>query len=168
MGAGRVDGLRFARPNRGRGPTLHTFTAEASAALPGPDWLRRRRAAGFEAFASMPLPSESEEVWRYSPIDDLDLEDFTPAPADRPGARRASPSWPSWRAALGSVAGSVLVHNGTPVPPAATAGAAARVEGIAFGPATEVASAADPARFGAAGGRRAGAPQRRLQRPTPS
>ena len=57
-GPSRVDGLRLHVPHRGRGPTLHTFTAEASAALPGPDWLRRRRAAAFEAFAATPLPSE--------------------------------------------------------------------------------------------------------------
>ena len=66
--------------------TLHTFTAEASAGLAGPDWLRRRRATGYEAFASSPLPSESEEVWRYTPIDDLDLDAFAPPDGRRPGS----------------------------------------------------------------------------------
>jgi Fe-S cluster assembly protein SufD len=131
-----VDGLRLLHaPDRGRGSTLHTFTAEASAALPGPDWLRRRRAAGFEAFASTPLPSESEEVWRYTPIDDLVLDDVTPAPATAP-APAGIALLGQLETALGSVAGSVLVHNGTPVPADAPA-----VEGIAFGPASEVASA---------------------------
>ena len=122
-----MDGLHCADPDRGRGPTLHTFTAEASAALPGPDWLRRRRAAGFEAFASMPLPSESEEVWRYSPIDDLDLDAFTPVPAARcrPPAGRAR-SLAELAAALGSVAGSVLVHNGRPAASSPCAGAERR------------------------------------------
>ena len=36
--------------------TLHTFTAEASAGLAGPPWLRERRAAGYEAVASCSLP----------------------------------------------------------------------------------------------------------------
>ena len=55
------------------------FSAEASASLAGPDWLRQRRAGGYEAFASTPLPAESEEVWRYSPIDELSLDDFVPS-----------------------------------------------------------------------------------------
>ena len=57
--------------------TLHTFSAEASAGLGGPEWLRLRRAAGYEAFAAASLPSEAEEVWRYTPIDHLALEEFT-------------------------------------------------------------------------------------------
>jgi Fe-S cluster assembly protein SufD len=126
----------FARPDRARGHPLHTFTAEASAALPGPDWLRRRRAAGVESFASTPLPSESEEVWRYTPIDDLDLTDFTPAPAPAAAPPLGVALLAEITAALGSVAGSVLVHNGTPV-----AGIGTNAQGIAFGPASEVASA---------------------------
>ena len=92
--------------------TLHTFTAEASAGLAGPDWLRARRAAGYEAFASSPLPSESEEVWRYTPIDDLDLDDFAPPAGAAGRPRRATSCWPRSPTALGPVAGSVLVHNG--------------------------------------------------------
>ena len=72
--------------------TLHTFTAEASAALHGPDWLRQRRAAGYEALASCELPSESEEVWRYTPIDSLVLDDFAP-PATTGRSRRGTSCW---------------------------------------------------------------------------
>lgn len=61
-----------------RGPNLHTFTAEGSAALPGPEWLTRRRAEAFADFEAMPMPSEKEEVWRYSPVDSLDLDAFRP------------------------------------------------------------------------------------------
>jgi Fe-S cluster assembly protein SufD len=104
--------------------------------VPGPDWLRRRRAAGFEAFASMPLPSESEEVWRYSPIDHLDLEAFAPVPAAEPAAGAAGAARLAELAgATGSVAGSVLVHNGRAAP-------GARAEGFEFGPASEVAAGA--------------------------
>jgi Fe-S cluster assembly protein SufD len=58
-----------------------TLTAEHSAALPGPDWLKARRAAAFERFEATPLPTDAEEVWRYSRIADLDLDRFGPAPA---------------------------------------------------------------------------------------
>ena len=68
--------------------TLHTFTAEASVGLPGPV-APRRRAAGHDAVASCPLPSESEEVWRYTPINNLVLDDFA-APAQGGRPRRAT------------------------------------------------------------------------------
>jgi Fe-S cluster assembly protein SufD len=70
------------RPARGdlrKDPTLSTFTPDASAALDGPEWLRRRRAAAAAGFADASLPTTEEEVWRYSRIDDLDLDDFRPA-----------------------------------------------------------------------------------------
>jgi Fe-S cluster assembly protein SufD len=91
--------------------TLHTFTAEASAALDGPEWLRDRRAAGYEALASCALPSESEEVWRYTPINSLKLDDFAPPTHDGP-APAGDQLLSALTAALGPVAGSVLVHNG--------------------------------------------------------
>ncbi len=116
--------------------TLHTFTAEASAGLAGPDWLRGRRAAGHEAFASATLPSESEEVWRYTPIDRLVLDEFAPPGHDAP-APAGDQLLAALTTALGPVAGSVLVHNGrastftTPGPGGAGAG-------FAFGGAADV------------------------------
>ncbi len=91
--------------------TPTTFTAETSAALTGPDWLRARRAAGYEAFASCELPSESEEVWRYTPINQLVLDQFAPPAQDGP-APAGDQLLAALTTALGSVAGSVLVHNG--------------------------------------------------------
>ncbi len=91
--------------------TLHTFTAEASAGLAGPDWLRERRSSGYEALASSTLPSESEEVWRYTPIDRLVLDDFAP-PANGAPAPAGDQLLAALTTALGPVAGSVLVHNG--------------------------------------------------------
>ncbi len=91
--------------------TLPTFSADASADLTGPGWLRERRAAGQEAFASTTLPSESEEVWRYSPIDHLALDELAPAPAGGPDPD-AVQLRAAVEAALGTTAGSVLVHNG--------------------------------------------------------
>ncbi|MGH9083631.1 MAG: SufB/SufD family protein [Acidimicrobiales bacterium] len=69
---------------RGEVAVLPTFTADAAAGLAGPEWLRRRRSAAFEDFAAMPLPSEKEEVWRYSPIDRLDLDTYRPEAAAPP------------------------------------------------------------------------------------
>jgi Fe-S cluster assembly protein SufD len=98
---------------------LPTFRAEDAAALPGPPWLRDRRVAGHAAFASSALPSESEEVWRYSPIDELDLEQFAPvvAPADG-DADGDTADGAAYRdsiiATLESVSAHVLVHNGQP------------------------------------------------------
>src|SRR5271168_4311623 len=108
-GAGRVHGPHW-QPRK-RTLTLHTFTAEASAGLNGPDWLRERRAAGYEAVASSPLPSESEEVWRYTPINNLVLDDFAPPTHDGP-APAGDQLLAAVTTALGSVSGSVLVHNG--------------------------------------------------------
>jgi Fe-S cluster assembly protein SufD len=125
--------------------TLSTFSAEASASLGGPDWLRRRRATGYEAFSSTPLPSESEEVWRYSPIDELSLDDFSPAP-DPAGAAspEASALFESLRTGLGRTAASVLVLGGRAVP-ATWAGADGNGEAASFdfGPADTVAASAD-------------------------
>ena len=58
---------------------MTAFTADAAAALPGPDWLRSRRRAAAERFSAMPLPSEEEEVWRYSRISELELDRYAPA-----------------------------------------------------------------------------------------
>jgi len=62
-----------------KGHVLHTFTAENAARLGGPDWLRQRRSRAFCDFEVLPLPSEKEELWRYTPIDELDLSGYQPA-----------------------------------------------------------------------------------------
>ena len=48
-------------------------------------WLTGRRTAAAQSFASSPLPTEKDEVWRYSRIDRLDLERFHPAGSRRSG-----------------------------------------------------------------------------------
>ena len=116
--------------------TLHTFTAEASEGLAGPDWLRARRAAGYEAFASSTLPSEGEEVWRYTPIDRLDLDDFAPPGNDSP-APAGDQLLAALTTALGPLSGSVLVHNGR-AGTFTTPGPAGPGGGFAFGRAKDV------------------------------
>ena len=50
-------------------------------ALPGPEWLVRRRVAAAERAAALPRPTPDEEIWRYSRIEEVDLDRFPPAPA---------------------------------------------------------------------------------------
>jgi Fe-S cluster assembly protein SufD len=85
------------------------------------------------------LPSESEEVWRYSPIDELSLDDFVPsAPDSANGGPAAGVALlAEVRRALGRTAGSVLVHSGRPVLSTLTRGDAAAGT-FAFGSAGDV------------------------------
>ena len=98
-------------------PVLSTFTPESAAALPGLAWLQRRRSAAAATFASSPLPTEKDEVWRYSRIDQLDLDRYQPAgPVPLAGANAPGPS-PSDRihslvASLGPRSGLVVTING--------------------------------------------------------
>src|SRR5207302_4868151 len=66
----------------GRGSVLSTFTTEAVDSLQGPAWLRAVRTAAFERFRGLDLPTAAEEIWRYSRIDDIDLERWHPAAGD--------------------------------------------------------------------------------------
>jgi Fe-S cluster assembly protein SufD len=85
------------------------FTPDAAAALGGPDWLRRRRAAAAEQFASTALPTAEEEIWRYSRIGQLDLDRYRPAggAATAPGADPL-PGFPD----AGQRSGLVVTVNG--------------------------------------------------------
>ena len=65
---------------------MRTFPAEESAALGGPAWLSNRRAAAFDRLAGISQPTDEAEVWRYSPIDRLDLDAYHPVAAPEPGA----------------------------------------------------------------------------------
>ena len=58
------------------------FTPESSAAVPGPEWLRARRAVAAERVAGAELPTDAEEVWRYSRIGELDLDAYAPPGPD--------------------------------------------------------------------------------------
>jgi Fe-S cluster assembly protein SufD len=55
------------------------FTVESAAALAGPAWLRTERAAAAERFLATALPTTTLEEWRYSRIDGLDLDRYSPA-----------------------------------------------------------------------------------------
>ncbi len=84
--------------------------------LTGPDWLRRRRAGAYEEFSAMPPPSEKEEVWRYSPIDQLDLDRYRPSTAADPSGDQAARAFVDGLAAdLPARSALAVVHNGRPV-----------------------------------------------------
>jgi len=54
------------------------FTPDAAVALGGHDWLVARRVAAAERLAGLTWPSARDEIWRFSPVDDFDLDRFEP------------------------------------------------------------------------------------------
>jgi Fe-S cluster assembly protein SufD len=108
------------------------FTIDAAAALPGPGWLRDRRAAAAERFAAASLPSTDEEVWRYSRIADLDLDAYRldgPAPSGIPAGLAELGESVAERSALVVTVDGHVVHR--EVDPALAA------KGLEVGPAGE-------------------------------
>ena len=90
------------------------FTPEAAGALGGPGWLVRRRLDAAAALVDVAWPTPAEEIWRYSRIDELDLDAFRPAdPAEvgEPGPEPAPGGGPV-AAEAGERAGLVVVRNG--------------------------------------------------------
>ncbi len=71
---------------------MSIFTADAARQLPGPDWLRARRTAAAEQFESAGLPSPDEEIWRYSRVAELDLDDYELAPTAAAGPPPVPPA----------------------------------------------------------------------------
>lgn len=99
---------------------MSPFTADATSNLPGPSWLQARRRAAFERFQAAELPTEAQEVWRYSRIDELNLDAYEPLPAGRDDeashgdglAGELPPPLEAVVSAIGDRAGLVVVHNG--------------------------------------------------------
>ena len=123
---------------------LTSFTADAVASLPGPDWLRQRRAAAFERFAAADLPTEAEEVWRFSRINDLDLDRYAPVatPADGESVTFALPAaLQAVIAAAGPIAGTLVLRNGRVE--SATLEPAVAAQGVTLGPLADVAGGED-------------------------
>ena len=123
------------------------LTAEDSAALPGPDWLRAGRAEALARFGATPLPTESEEVWRYSRIAELDLDRFGPAAPPGPGAG-VPPELQPVLDAVPDRAGLLVVRNGAVV--VRELDPELEAKGVVVGGLEDVADGADL--LGAAGG----------------
>ena len=60
-----------------KGTDLPLLTSDTAAQLGGPEWLVARREAGAATFEKIGMPNARDEVWRYSPIGDLDLDRFS-------------------------------------------------------------------------------------------
>ena len=87
------------------------FTPDTASALAGPDWMRARRTAAAERFAALALPTEAEEIWRYSRISNLDLDGYSlGAPDVDSGEMPASLN--AVVEAAGPLAACVIVRNG--------------------------------------------------------
>ena len=113
------------------------FDAQAVAGLPGPTWLREARLAAWERFAAAELPTESEEIWRYSRIDDLQLERYRPRqPADEVPLRALPQQVQDLVMGAGEGATVVLSHNG------GAAGVLRPQQGLVVAPATDKATGA--------------------------
>jgi len=93
---------------------MTAFTPEAARALGGPDWLVERRLAAAEQLDGITWPTDAEEIWRYSRIDELDLDRFRPPSRNElgePGPEPAPGGGPV-AAEAGERAGLVVVRNG--------------------------------------------------------
>jgi Fe-S cluster assembly protein SufD len=89
------------------------FTPDAARALGGPDWLAERRLEAAGRLADITWPAPAEEIWRYSRIDELDLDRYRPlTPADPGLADAPAPGGGPVAAEAGERAGLVIVHNG--------------------------------------------------------
>lgn len=74
----------------------------------------RRRAEAWERFSSSNVPTEAEEVWRYSGIDAFDWDAFAPEPPTKAGGQGAALAVARRLAdSLGPRAGLVVTRNGS-------------------------------------------------------
>lgn len=65
------------------------FFSTPPTSINAPKWLGERQVAALERLESLTIPSASEEIWRYTNIDDLDLTAYKPA-ANNPTINSAS------------------------------------------------------------------------------
>ncbi|MEO7836822.1 MAG: Fe-S cluster assembly protein SufD [Acidimicrobiales bacterium] len=95
---------------------MGSFTADAVAALSGPAWLQSRRQGAFDRFSAIELPTDAEDVWRYSRIAELDLDAYALVAAPSAPTTDAGPVLPTEVQAVvdgvGKRAGLVVLFNG--------------------------------------------------------
>jgi Fe-S cluster assembly protein SufD len=120
--------------------TLSPFTID-TASLPGAPWLQGRRRAAAERLGEPTLPTTDEEVWRYSRVDELDLDDFAPV-LTGPAAGAIPSGAQAVLDGLGPWSAVAVVHNGFPVHVQIAAEAADR--GVRLGAADELFPAGPP------------------------
>jgi Fe-S cluster assembly protein SufD len=81
------------------------FTPDAARALGGPEWLVERRVAAAEALSTVEWPSQTHEIWRYSRIDEFDLDRYRPRVDDE--RRLTIPELPEEYGSKGVVVGDI-------------------------------------------------------------
>jgi Fe-S cluster assembly protein SufD len=106
-------GFRGSRTPRSKGQTLNAFTVEAAAQIGGPEWLQSRRRAAASSVVDADLPTDAEEVWRYSRISELDLDGFRPATDGTPSTSFELPE--EWAAAGVTVSRGDQLVEGSPL-----------------------------------------------------
>ena len=89
---------------------MTTFTPDIAAQLRGPEWMRDRRAAALDRLDDIGLPTEAEEIWRYSRISQLDLDQY--APVDGDGERGVPSGAVAGIDAVGPRTGLLVSRNG--------------------------------------------------------
>src|SRR5438270_1466424 len=89
---------------------MTTVTPDIAAQLRGPEWMRDRRAAALDRLDDIGLPTEAEEIWRYSRISQLDLDQY--APVDGDGERGVPSGAVAGIDAVGPRTGLLVSRNG--------------------------------------------------------
>ena len=96
-------------------PLSDCFSVADAASLPGADWLRRRRMAAADALSTAELPSAAEEVWRYSPVGEIDLDDYRLVDFNSETRLPASDLSQRMSERFGQICGLAVVRNGAVV-----------------------------------------------------
>jgi Fe-S cluster assembly protein SufD len=113
-----------------------SFTARVARTLGGPEWLVERRLHALERLAASPPPVVDEDLWRYSRISELDLEQYVPSGTGATVGLRSAPevdAWPESAALLdlvGERSGLAVVVDGFPVSFELSAAASATGAGL--------------------------------------
>lgn len=90
---------------------MSAFSVESAAALEGPRWLVTARRAAAERAQGADLPSSAAEEWRYSRIDELDLDRYEPV-LGRAEPVQVGDIVPALVAPLGSGVTLIETHQG--------------------------------------------------------
>ncbi len=97
------------------------FSAQATRSLGGPEWLVERRLDALGKLAASRPPVVDEDLWRYSRISELDLDQYVPSGTGAAAGLRpalAADAWPESAALLAHVgerSGLAVVVDGLPV-----------------------------------------------------
>jgi Fe-S cluster assembly protein SufD len=76
--------------------TADAFNAHLASLAGAPAWWLERKRAAYEKFAALPLPTRTDEAWRFSSLQGLTLEGFhVGTPAEATSTDRRNPDLPA-------------------------------------------------------------------------